>query len=298
MRIFITGATGLIGTALCQTLLAQGHRITALTRNEHHAKTHFKGLILNYCSDLTALHHFNEFDAIINLAGEPIFDKRWTVRQKRELVASRVQLTQTLVEKINASDNPPEVLISGSAIGFYGNVTQREVDEHADAGTGFAAELCQRWENAALNATCRVCLLRTSMVLATTGGALAKMLPLYKLGLGGRIGSGTQHWAWIHLEDMVNIILFLLNHSQCQGPFNCCSPHAVTNAAFNRTLAHTLRRPHFAFVPAFVLKFVLGERAQLLLDNQSIIPKQLCQAGFQFQYPKLTPALDALLAEC
>ncbi|MBE2898603.1 TIGR01777 family protein [Pasteurellaceae bacterium 20609_3] len=296
MRIFITGATGLIGTALCHKLLSLGHSIVALTRDADKAKAHFAGATLDFCTDLTALSDFNEIDAVINLAGETIFDQRWTDEQKARLVESRVKLTTALVDKINASQTPPEVLISGSAIGFYGDVHQSAVDETAPAGESFAAELCQQWEAAASRANTRVCLLRTSNVLAAHGGALAQMLGVYKLGLGGKLGSGKQNWAWIHLDDMVEAIVFLLTHSQCHGPFNCCTPHFVPNAQFSRTLAQVLGRPHFAFVPAFVLKLMLGERAQLLLDNQPIVPNALAQAGFHFNHPHLEGALKDLLA--
>ncbi|MBE2896630.1 TIGR01777 family protein [Pasteurellaceae bacterium HPA106] len=295
MRIFITGATGLIGSALCQQLVSLGHTVVALTRDAAKAKAHFGELNIDFCTDLTALCTLDDIDAVINLAGEPIFDKRWHKTQKKRLIESRVTLTQTLVGKINASQTPPQVLISGSAIGFYGNVTQSAVDESAPAGEGFAAELCQRWEQAALNANTRVCLLRTSNVLATHAGALSKMLLVYRLGLGGPLGSGEQNWAWIHLADMVNAILFLLTTPSCQGPFNCCAPHFIPQAQFSHTLANVLHRPHFAFVPAFALKLMLGERAQLLLDNQPIMPNALTQAGFRFTHPTLDGALRNLL---
>ncbi|MGR3808442.1 TIGR01777 family oxidoreductase [Pasteurella testudinis] len=294
MHIFITGGTGLIGQRLTRSLLKQGHQLTLLTRNPAHARTKFDGLEIEFLPTLNTLSHFDHFDAVINLAGEPIFDQAWTDEQKERLLDSRVTLTQQLVELINASRNPPHTFISGSAIGYYGDNGESAVSEDNPKGSQFPARLCAQWEQTALQADCRTCLLRTATVLSTRGGALTRMLPLYRWGLGGKLGSGKQFWAWIHLHDMVAGIEFLLNHPTCQGAFNLCSPNPVRNREFNRTLAKILTRPHFAFVPAFVLKWVLGERAQLLLDSQNILPCRLLKAGFTFRFEKI----DAALQDC
>ena len=236
--------------------------------------------------------HFNQFDAIINLAGEPIFSRRWTTTQKERLESSRISLTEKLTHLINRSDDPPHCFISGSATGYYGDCGEQLIDENTPPANHFAARLCQQWEAAALKANTRVCLIRTGMVLGTQGGALAKMLPLYRCGLGGKLGSGKQFWSWIALEDMVRGILFLLENADCRGAFNFVAPHAIRNAEFNVLLGETLRRPHMATAPAFMLKMLLGERANLLLDSQNLVPQHLLAQGFQFEHPDLAQFLQ------
>lgn len=291
MKIFITGGTGLIGQPLTRALLAQGHELTLLTRNPENARAKLGDTELEFVPTLNTYSDFDQFDAVINLAGEPIFDRKWTDEQKQRLVESRVNLTERLVELINAGKNPPQTFISGSAIGYYGDNGESAVNEENPKGTQFPAQLCDQWEKTALQANCRTCLLRTATVISTHGGALTRMLPLYRWCLGGKLGSGEQYWAWIHLQDMVAAIQFLLNHPTCQGAFNLCSPNPVRNSEFNRTLAKILKRPHFAFVPAFILKLILGERAQLLLDSQNILPYRLQKAGFRFRFEKVGHAL-------
>lgn len=284
MYILLTGGTGLIGSALLPQLLAKQHKICLLTR---HIKMdrfpYYMGKNVHQIKSLSELQDLNRFDAVINLAGEPIFDRRWTDKQKTKLFASRVNLTQNLTALINQSDNPPHTFISGSATGFYGDHQDHWIDETTSAGAEFPAQLCQHWEAAAMQANTRVCLLRTAMVLSPKGGALSKMLPLYRLGLGGKLGSGKQYWAWISLQDMIAGIVFLLENPQCKGAFNLAAPHPITNQNFNQQLGDFLKRPHFANVPAFLLRWVLGDRSQLLLDSQRIKPKRLIEAGFEFQ---------------
>ena len=244
---------------------------------------------------LEELADFNKFDAIINLAGEPIFDRCWSEAQKARLTDSRLKITKKLTALINASSSPPHTFISGSATGYYGNSGEQEQDEPALPADNFTAHLCQRWEQAAQQARTRVCLVRTGLVFSPSGGALAAILPLYRFGLGGKLGNGKQYWAWIALDDMVNGILFLLNNSQCSGAFNFVAPNPVPNAEFNRTLGEVLHRPCFATVPAWLLKLILGERAELLLDSQNIRPSKLLAQGFSFQFKELKPALEAML---
>lgn len=284
MNILITGGTGFIGKVLCQALIKQGHQLTVLTRQRlPHQQA------VSFCQDLTAFQHLNTFDAVINLAGEPIFDKAWTTAQKQKLIQSRLSITQRLVELIQASDTPPHTFISGSATGFYGNLAEgKHYDEQTACGTAFPAQLCFQWEKTALQAQStktRVCLIRTGIVLDKTGGALQKMLPLYRFGLGGKLGSGKQHWAWISLNDEIRAILFLLNHFECSGAFNLVSPELLTNSAFNQKLARHFKRPAFFAVPEWILKWLLGERSQLLLDNQPLVPHKLQSAGFIFKDP-------------
>ena len=212
-------------------------------------------------------------------------------KQKVRLESSRISLTEKLTQLINQSDEPPVCFISGSATGYYGDCGEQSIDENTSPANNFAAQLCQHWEAAALKANTRVCVVRTGLVLARQGGALAKMLPLYRCGLGGKLGSGQQYWGWISLTDMVNGILFLLENVACNGPFNFVAPHAVRNTKFNKILGIILKRPHFATVPAFLLKFMLGERAGLLLDSQKLIPQNLLAHGFQFQHLDLSQCL-------
>lgn len=281
MKIFITGGTGFIGAALCKALIAEGHQLTVLSRQSR-TDTQAVRFVKNFAN-------LDGIDAVINLAGEPIFDKRWTALQKQELLNSRVALTQKIATLIRQSDHPPHVLISGSATGYYGDLPQvaKKADELTACGTAFPAQLCQQWENAAFSAQSertRVCVIRTGLVLNEQGGALKQMLPLYRLGLGGKLGSGQQHWAWISLGDHIRATLFLLNHSNSRGAYNLVSPEPAQNGQFNQVLAKSVNRPAFFKVPAFVLKLALGERSQLLLDNQPLVPARLLSEGFEFHY--------------
>ncbi|OOH89620.1 TIGR01777 family protein [Pasteurellaceae bacterium 15-036681] len=283
MNILITGGTGFVGKALSQALLDQNHQLTILTRQKI-SNTQ----AVSYCQNLTDFANLNQFDAVINLSGEPIFDKAWSPQQKRILIDSRIRITQQLVELIQKSDIPPHTFISASATGYYGDLpySAKNCDEQTACGNKFTAQLCQQWEDAALQAqseNTRVCLARTGIVLDKAGGALKRMLPLYRLGLAGKLGSGKQHWAWISLRDEIKAILFLLENQQVQGAFNLVAPQPITNKEFNKLLAKSLKRPAILAVPAFILKIILGERSQLLLDNQPIIPKKLMSYGFRFQ---------------
>ncbi|MDU8923790.1 TIGR01777 family oxidoreductase [Pasteurellaceae bacterium LIM206] len=294
MNIFLTGATGLVGRRLTQVLLAKNHRLTALTRSPEKAKAILPPLV-ELQNSLTQHRAFDQFDAVINLAGEPIFAKSWTVAQKEKLTRSRVQLTSRLAELINQSENPPHTFISGSATGYYGNRNATMLTEEHPPAESFTGRLCRQWEQAALAARSRVCLLRTGMVWSENGGALAKMLPLYRLGLGGKLGSGRQYWAWIHIDDMVNAILWLLEHPQCQGAFNLTAPRPVQNGDFNRLLGKALCRPACCAVPEPMLKGILGERAAIILDSQNAVPHKLLSQGFTFQFDNAESAILSLL---
>jgi uncharacterized protein len=297
MNILITGATGLIGSALVQHWQQQ-HQLIALTRHNTKAQQ----LIAQGVAAVTDLHQvdFNTLDAVINLAGEPIFGKRWTDTQKQQLCQSRWQLTQQLYQAIAAAETAPTVFISGSAIGYYGGQQQQIIDEdYAHIHADFSHSLCQRWEQIALQASSartRVCLLRTGIVLAKHGGALQRMLLPFKLGLGGKLGTGRQFMSWVHLDDMVRLIDFLLIHPTLHGAFNATAPHPVTNAEFTQQLAAILHRPTLLPLPSPVLRFIMGEMADLLLNSQRVVPTRLIAADFQFQYPRLADALTATLA--
>lgn len=282
MRILLTGGTGLIGSTLIPKLLINNHQICCLTRVIK--RSNFPKSI-QQINSLDLFKNLNDFDAVINLAGEPIFSSYWTSAQKATLLESRVKLTQKLTALINQSDSPPHTFISGSAIGYYGDQPDQWITEKTSSGIQFPAQLCQQWEKAATEAKTRVCLLRTGIVFSPKGGALSKILPIYRCGLGGKLGNGKQHWAWISLQDMVEGILFLLHNPHCEGAFNLCAPYSITNQDFNQQLGKCLRRPHFMNIPAIILKLALGERSQLLLDNQKAIPEKLLNAGFQFSHP-------------
>lgn len=298
MNILVTGGTGFIGKALLPHLTHE--RITVLSRNPPRAYQQL-GHHIKVIDTLDALPNLDDFDAVINLAGEPIINKRWTERQKQEICQSRWTITRQLVDKIKAGEHPPQILISGSAVGFYGDQQSRSFDESLEVNhQDFAHRVCRQWEEeaqAAQSEHTRVCLLRTGIVLARHDGALARMLPAYQLGFGGPIGSGQQYFPWIHLQDMVKGILFLLKHDEASGTYNFTAPYPVTNQEFSRTLAKVLHRPHFFKTPAWLLKLGLGEAATLLLDSQRALPKRLQEQGFHFCFPKLEHALEETVGD-
>ncbi|WP_318442132.1 TIGR01777 family oxidoreductase [Photobacterium leiognathi] len=300
MKILMTGATGFIGRALLPHF--NHDHVTVLTRNPTRAY-HLLGHHINAVDSLESFDNFDQFDAIINLAGEPIMNKRWSEKQKQKICQSRWDITKQLVDKINASTNPPHTFISGSAVGIYGDNQDKTIDESTPLDINdndFAQNVCHRWEQIALEAKSeqtRVCLIRTGIVLGKQGGALARMLLPYQLGLGGKIGDGKQYFPWIHMQDMIKGIIFLLNHPEAQGVFNFTAPTPVTNSVFSQTLAATLKRPHFLFTPAWVLKLGLGESAQLLLDSQRALPNKLQQEGFNFSFPCIEQALKQTLCD-
>jgi len=299
MHILITGGTGLIGRHLCKALLAEGYQLTVLSRHPETVAVKC-GAAVQTMSSLNEWQPDRTFDVVINLAGEPIVDAYWSVRRKQVLRDSRIALTEKLVQCIAAAKQKPTVLLSGSAIGYYGNRGDAELDEFASAGSDFAASLCKDWEEVALAAEkhgVRVCLLRTGLVLSKNGGLLERMLLPFKLGLGTRLGHGKQWMSWIHIEDYVALLLRLLHNGQLHGSFNMTAPKPVTNAEFTLILARSLRRPAFLAAPGLVLKLAMGERAALLLEGQRVLPAKLAATGEQFKYPNLDGALDDLLRQ-
>jgi uncharacterized protein (TIGR01777 family) len=238
------------------------------------------------------------FDAVINLAGEPIVDARWTAQRKQVLWDSRVSLTKSLVQCIAAARHKPRVLLSGSAIGYYGNRGDAVLDESAAAGEDFAAMLCKAWEEAALDAEksgVRVCLLRTGLVLSRHNGLLGRMLLPFRLGLGARLGDGNQWMSWVHIDDYVGMLLSFLVNSRANGPYNMTAPQPATNKEFTETLAKALHRPAPFIMPAMLLKPVMGERACLLLEGQKVVPGKMTAEGFRFSYTYLADALHDLI---
>lgn len=294
MRILITGGTGFIGRALVARLLQRGDVVTVLSRNIPKAS----GLLGDRVRVWGSLGQWNaetQFDAVINLAGEPIIDKAWTEKRKQQLLASRIGITEQLLEGIRRCHQKPEVLLSGSAIGIYGDTGTSLCTESTPLADDFAAILCRQWERAAEPAEqlgVRTVFLRTGLVLHQDGGMLKKLLLPFKLGFGSRLGDGRQMMSWIHRHDYLNAILFLLDNRQCHGAFNLTAPNPVNNAEFTETLAASLGRKAIVVTPAFLLKPVLGERAILLFGGQLVIPEKLSRAGFTFRYPQLADALE------
>lgn len=295
MKILITGGTGFIGRHLCGQLLAQGHEITVLTRRPDSIETVFAGgAKVLAITDLQAWTADHAYDAVINLAGEPIMARRWSKSRKQVLWDSRVTLTQQLVECIRRADIKPSVFISGSAIGIYGDQGDLEIDESCSGSTGFGQQLCREWETAAsavADLGVRVCLLRTGLVVGSQGGFLRQMLLSFRLGLGGRIGTGRQWMSWVHLDDHIRMTQFLLDSPAANGAYNVTSPNPVTNSEFTRLLAKELHRPAVIPVPAWLLKLAAGEMSELLLGSQRVLPRRALVLGFKFNYETLEPAL-------
>lgn len=298
MKILLTGGTGFVGRALCPALLAAGHEVTVLSRQHPSVVTRTCGAGVQALASLADWRPEQRFDAVINLAGEPIVDAAWSAARKQQLRASRIGLTQQLVARIAAAEHQPAVLLSGSAIGIYGDAGASPCEESAPLAADFAAQLCRDWEQAALAAEARgvrVCLLRTGLVLDRSGGLLQKMLPAFRFGLGAKLGNGAQWMSWITRADYVAAVLALLADGQARGPYNLTAPVPVTNAEFTRLLAQALHRPALFVAPAPLLKLALGERAPLLLGGQRVLPARLQETGFRFRQPQLAGALRELL---
>jgi len=298
MRVAITGSSGLIGTALAKALLRDGQQVVRLVRHppRQPGEVRWDPQAADGGLDPAA---FDGVDAVVHLSGAPIAGGWWTQARKRELRASRVQSTRALVAALAKSPSPPAVLLSGSAVGWYGNTGTREVDEYAPAGTGFLADLVSDWEAAALparQAGLRVANLRSGVVLSRRGGMLGPLVPLFRLGLGARLGSGAQYISWISVTDHVAAVRYLLDRPGIDGPVNLTAPVPVTNAEFTADLGRVLQRPAVLRVPAPVLRAGLGELSGELLGGQRVLPRRLLSAGFAFRYPEVAGALMAELA--
>jgi hypothetical protein len=297
MRIFITGGSGLIGSNLIERLLKQGHKITLLTRNVKRT-TQKLGNEIDYCSSLELLDTLDGYNAVINLAGEPIIGRRWSNKQKMELCNSRWNITARLTELIKNSSNPPQVFISGSAVGYYGVQSGQVLTEDMLAEDGFLHQLCKKWEELALDAQSertRVCISRTGIVLSPKGGMLPMMLLPFRMGLGAVFGSGQQYISWIHIEDMLEGLCLLLDSTEAQGIFNFTSPNPESNRVFSDSLSAALSRPRIFRIPSFLLKMILGEAATMVLDGQYVFPQHLQEMGFHFAFEKLESAFQNIL---
>ncbi|HEY2686865.1 MAG TPA: TIGR01777 family oxidoreductase [Streptosporangiaceae bacterium] len=297
MRVAVTGSSGLIGTALSGALRQDGHEVIPLVRRPPGpGEIRWDPQAADGGLPPGAL---DGVDAVVHLSGAPIAGGRWTAARKQKLRASRVQSTQALVTALAAAKSPPQVLLSGSAVGWYGDTGDRAVDETAPAGTGFLAGLVRDWESAARparDAGVRVVNLRSGVVLSRQGGMLGLLTPFFRLGLGARMGSGSQFLSWISLTDHVAAVRFLLGQAGIDGPVNLTAPAPVTNAVFTAALARALHRPALLWVPAPALQLGAGEMSSELLGSTRALPRRLTEAGFAFRYPAIAAALAAELA--
>ena len=289
-RIAVTGASGLIGTALVGYLKSQGHTVQRLVRRAAVSSEEITWDPIAGTVDMDALAGV---DAVIHLAGAGVSDKRWTKKYKSEILNSRLLGTTTIAKAVAIVK--PQVFISASAIGWYGESGNRAVIESDRVGDDFLAAVCREWESAAdLAGDVRTVKLRTGLVLDPTGGALGKMLPLFRFGLGGKLSNGKQWWSWITLHDQIRAIAFLLEN-KVSGPVNLTSPNPVTNSEFTAGLARAMHRPALFPVPAFALKIVLGGFSAEVLGSKKVMPQVLTEAGFTFDYPHISSALEKLV---
>ncbi|MFF0576435.1 TIGR01777 family oxidoreductase [Streptosporangium saharense] len=298
MTIIVTGSSGLLGSALTAALRAEDARVVRLVRREPRGADE---AFWNPAEGVLDPATVEGAQAVVHLAGAGIGDRRWNADVKREIARSRIEGTRTLVRALTEADARPEALLSGSAIGFYGDTGDREVDETAPPGEGFLAqEVVVPWEaetEPAREAGIRVALLRTGLVLSREGGMLPRILPIFKLGLGAPLGSGRQYWSWITVDDWVGAVLRVLRDPGLSGPVNLTAPHPVTNAEFTKTLAHAVRRPAMPLaVPGFALKTAIGGFAdEGVLTGQRVLPARLTEAGHTFRHIRLGDALTAVL---
>ena len=289
-RIAVTGASGLIGSALVGYLKSQGHTVQRLVRRSAVSSEEITWDPTAGTVDMDALAGV---DAVIHLAGAGVSDKRWTKKYKSEILNSRLLGTTTIAKAVAIVK--PQVFISASAIGWYGESGNRAVVESDRVGDDFLAAVCREWESAAdLAGDVRTVKLRTGLVLDPTGGALGKMLPLFRFGLGGKLGNGKQWWSWITLHDQIRAIAFLLEN-KVSGPVNVTSPNPVTNSEFTAGLARAMHRPALFPVPAIALKITLGGFSSEVLGSKKVMPQVLTEAGFTFDYPHISSALDKLV---
>jgi uncharacterized protein (TIGR01777 family) len=300
MKIAIAGATGFVGSRLVAELTAQGHEILILTRSPQQAKNRFpQAEIVGYTPLKSGewQQSISGCDAVVNLAGEPIAEKRWTPAEKQEILASRQITTQKIVEAIERAAVKPKVLVSASAVGYYGTSTTVKFDETSPPGDDYLAEVCQAWETAAqsVSSDTRLVILRFGIVLGEGGGVLGKMLPVFQSFVGGPIGSGDQWVSWIHRDDLVKLIITALKSDRMQGIYNATAPHPVTMQQLAQGLGEVISRPSWLPVPGFVLETMLGEGAKIVLEGQQVLPQRIRSEGFTFQYPELKPALESIL---
>jgi uncharacterized protein (TIGR01777 family) len=300
VNVVIAGGTGFLGTALADRLSADGHDVVVLTRRDPAKSRPGRHRLVRWTPTGEAgpwQAEISNAGAVVNLAGEPIAGKRWSAAQKQRITDSRIDATKSVVDAIRSAP-APTVLINASAVGYYGPLTDEVVTEERPAGNDFLATLCTRWEAEASRAAARVRVVcvRTGLVLEKDGGALARMLPPFKMGLGGPVGSGRQYWPWIHRQDWVDLVRWSILTPSASGALNATAPNPVTNAEFTRALGKALGRPAFMPAPAFALRLVLGEMAgALLMSGQRAVPAKAQRLGFAFRYVQVTDALNAIV---
>ncbi len=299
MKILVTGSTGLVGSALLPLLSKRGEQVFRLVRTSSPAnKNEISWDPESQKMDLKALEGM---EAVVHLAGENIASGRWTEEKKTKIRKSRVQGTSFLAGALAQLSMPPKVFVTASAVGYYGNRASEILNERSSSGEGFLAEVCREWEEAALPATqkgIRVVHLRFGMILTPSGGALAKMLPPFKMGAGGYLGKGTQYMSWVSIDDVVHIVAHVIKKETLQGPVNVVSPHPVTNKDFTKILGRVLSRPTLFPMPEAVIKLAFGEMAkELLLASTRVEPAALAASGYSFQHPDLELALRSLLGK-
>jgi uncharacterized protein len=293
MVVAIAGGTGFLGRLLQARLAREGHRVLTLTRKAGLPDS----IVWQPNGSPGALTpQLEALDAVVNLAGENLAGGRWTQARKQRLISSRVLPTRTLVQAMNACAQPPRVFVSGSAVGYYGPQADDAVTEASPPGTDFLARICVVWEEEAraVSPRTRLAISRTGLVLSKDGGALPKMLLPFKCGLGATLGSGRQYFPWIHADDWVSMVVWLIQNDGAAGAFNAASPSPVTNHAFTRTLGRVLGRPALLKAPAVVMRLAMGEMADMLLHGQRVLPARAEQSGFVFAHPTLEPALRSL----
>ena len=298
MKVLVTGATGFVGKRVVAQLLEAGDEVVVLTRNIAKAALILGSKCKYYqwpdVFTLPPVEAFSGVDGIIHLMGEGIADKRWDEVQKKKIYDSRIVSTSKLIMVIKDLAVKPNVLVSGSAVGIYGDRGSEEITEKSVLGTDFLAGVCKDWEreaNQALSFGVRVAIIRTGVVLGRNGGALKKMLPIFKLGGGGPIGKGSQYMSWIHVDDLASMYIEALKDPTVEGPYNGTSPYPTTSKDFAKTLGRTLKRPSFMAAPAFALKLVFGEMSTMLLEGQKVLPSKFKDKKFRYRYPTLEMAL-------
>lgn len=301
MKIVIAGGTGFLGRPLTDALARDGHDVVILTRGQNGGRTGVRSVPWNPNGERGPwAAELDGAGAVVNLAGEPIAGKRWTATQKACILDSRIQATRSLAAAIRGATAAPQVLVNGSAVGYYGPRGDDVVTESAPAGSDFLAQVCVQWEHEALRAASdrtRVVCLRTGIVLEKDGGALPQMLPPFWFGAGGPVGSGRQYWPWIHRDDWIGLVQWAIASPAVRGAINATAPHPVTNAEFARALGRAIHRPAFMPAPGFALKLVLGEMADaLLLSGQNAVPDAAKRAGFSFRYSDVNDALRAIFS--
>lgn len=295
--ILITGGTGFLGSALTFKWLQENQAVTVFSRSADKVQRAF-GDQVQAVTRIEDLPDASNYKAVVNLQGAGIFDQRWSESRKQVLRASRIDFTRQLVDWVKRSNSPPEVLVNGSAIGFYGDQGDVLLTEQSQPRVDFSQQLCADWEQAALQAEAagaRVCLIRTGLVLGQDGGLLKRMLLPFRFGLGGRLGRGDQWMSWVHLQDWLQIVQTMIDKPDIRGPYNATAPIPVTNAEFSNCLAGVLNRPLLLPMPEFALKLLLGEMATLVLGSQRVIPQRLLDQGHPFQFTQLDIALRNLL---